>query len=85
MSRLKEQMLDVELEQVMKSDSKVRGDYENIIRARQLSRTLPFDPRNEISADARYMADRIVTNLWIILVALPVILGLLFAAISSMK
>jgi len=80
MKRLKEQMLDVELERLMKNDASVREDYEKIIRARQTSRTLPFDPRNEISADARYMADRIVSNLWIIGVGLPLVAGLLFVA-----
>jgi hypothetical protein len=82
MKRLKEQMLDVELERLMKNDASVREDYEKIIRARQTSRTLPFDPRNEISADARYMADRIVSNLWIIGVGLPLVAGLLFVAFT---
>ncbi len=80
--RLKEQMLDVELERLMKADFSVREDYEKIIRARQLSRTLPFDPRNEITADARYIADRIVSNLWIICVGLPIVAGLLFVALT---
>jgi hypothetical protein len=82
MKRLKEQMLDVELERLMKNDASVREDYEKIIRARQTSRTLPFDPRNEISADARYMADRIVSNLWIIGVGLPLVAGLPFIAFT---
>ena len=38
----------------------------------------PFDPRTEISADARHIADRIVTTMWIILVLLPVVLGILY-------
>lgn len=34
----------------------------------------PLDPRREITADARY----IVKNLWIIFVALPFVLGILY-------
>src|SRR5581483_7755177 len=37
-----------------------------------------FDPRKEVSADARYIARRIVTHLWIIFVLLPFILRLLW-------
>ena len=36
-----------------------------------------FNPRNEVSADARYIAGCIVKNLWIIFVALPFVLGIL--------
>ena len=42
----------------------------------------PFDPRTEISADAVHIASRIVTHLWIIFVALPAILGLLYILIA---
>ena len=40
---------------------------------------LPFHPRTEVSADARYIAGHIVKHLWIIFVALPFVLALLFA------
>jgi hypothetical protein len=43
----------------------------------------PFDPRTEISADARHIASRIVTHLWILFVLLPVTLGLLYALLRS--
>src|SRR3984885_5940175 len=47
----------------------------------------PFDPRHEISADAKHIAKvvsgRIVKNLWIIFVALPFVLGLLYAFLKS--
>ena len=36
-----------------------------------------FDKRTEVSADARYIAGRIVKHLWIIFVALPFVLGIL--------
>jgi hypothetical protein len=38
----------------------------------------PFDPRTDVSADAKYIARRIVTHLWILFVALPLILALLY-------
>ncbi|MHB8218664.1 MAG: hypothetical protein ACYDDS_21540 [Candidatus Sulfotelmatobacter sp.] len=46
----------------------------------------PFDPRSEISADAQHIArevgGRIVKHLWIIFVALPFVLGLLYAILK---
>lgn len=44
----------------------------------------PFDPRNEVSADARYIAGRIVKNLWIIFVALPFVLGILIVILKNL-
>jgi len=38
----------------------------------------PFDPRTDVSADAKYVARRVVKHLWIIFVALPFVLTLLF-------
>jgi len=49
----------------------------------------PFNPRLEVSADARYMAEnigaRIVKLLWIIFVALPFVLAILFAILTNIK
>ena len=46
----------------------------------------PFDPRNEVSADAQHIASvvsgQIVKHLWIIFVALPFVLGLLYAILK---
>jgi hypothetical protein len=78
-------LLDVEIENLMKSDGGERQNYEEVIRKRQLSRTLPFDERNEVSADARYITSHIVQNLWIIFVVIPVIAGLLIFAFNAMK
>ena len=39
----------------------------------------PFDPRTEVSADAKHIGSRIVTHLWIIFVLLPFVLGVLWA------
>ena len=38
----------------------------------------PFDPRTEVSADARFSSGRIVTHLWVILVVLPFVLAILY-------
>lgn len=37
----------------------------------------PFDPRFEVSADAVYIAKKVVTNLWVIFVLLPIVLVVL--------
>ena len=39
---------------------------------------LPFDPRKEVSADAKHITGRIVTHLWIIFVLLPMVLAILY-------
>lgn len=86
MSKIKEQFLDVELERLMvKGDADTKAEYADIIRTRQLSRTLPFDQRNEVSADAVYIAGKIVSTMWIIGVGIPVLCGLLLIAITAMK
>lgn len=72
-------LLDVQIEGLMKSaKANDKSTYEDELRNRQLSRTLPFDARNEVSADARHIAGHIVTHLWIIGVVVPVVAGLLF-------
>jgi hypothetical protein len=51
---------------------------EETAKRREELRTNPFDARTEISADARYIAKQIVKHLWIIFVALPIVLAVLF-------
>ncbi len=43
----------------------------------------PFDPRSEVSADAKYIARKIVTHLWILFVALPIMLGIVYAILTA--
>jgi hypothetical protein len=43
----------------------------------------PFDHRTEVSADAKHIAHKIVMHMWILFVALPVMLGILFAILTS--
>jgi len=45
----------------------------------------PFDPRTEISADARHIASRIVKHLWISFVLLPVVAVLLLLVVEAIK
>jgi hypothetical protein len=45
----------------------------------------PFDPRTEVSADAKHIASRIVTHLWILFVLLPVIAVLLMALVGAIR
>lgn|GEM_PF-6144562 len=47
------------------------------------STPLPFNSRTEVSADAHYIAGRIIKHLWIILVILPFILAILYVILKS--
>jgi hypothetical protein len=42
----------------------------------------PFDPRTEVSADARHIAGNIVKHLWIICIVLPFVLAILYAILK---
>jgi hypothetical protein len=76
-------LLDVQIESLMKSaKGNDRARYTDEIRNRQVSRTLPFDSRHEVSADARHIAGRIIKHLWIICVGVPVVAGLLFLVLN---
>lgn len=41
-----------------------------------------FDPRTDVSADAKHIADKIVYHLWIIFVLLPIVLGVVWILLS---
>jgi hypothetical protein len=66
----------------------VRAEEERIRRetVRAELQDNPFDPRHEVSADAEHIAKavggRIVMHMWIIFVALPFVLGLLYAILK---
>lgn len=45
----------------------------------------PFNPRTEISADAQYIAKRIVKTMWTIFVLIPVVIGIMYAIISNVR
>jgi hypothetical protein len=51
---------------------------EEIAAKRQALQDNPFDPRTEVSADARHIARKVVIHLWILFVALPLVLALLY-------
>jgi len=59
------------------------AERQRLSKKRQALQDDPFDPRTEISADARHIASRIVTHLWILFVLLPVIIGLLYALVTA--
>jgi hypothetical protein len=42
-------------------------------------------PRTEVSADAKHIASKIVTHLWILFVLLPFITGMLLALVGVIK
>ena len=42
----------------------------------------PFDPRNEVSADARHISGRIVKHLWIIFILIPTFFAILLIALK---
>lgn len=54
-------------------------EQERLLKKRQALEEDPFDPRAEVSADAR----KIVKNLWIIFVLLPFVIGILFVILTS--
>jgi hypothetical protein len=45
--------------------------------------TRSFDPRSEVSEDARYIAKKITGTLWIIFVLLPVVSVILFEILTA--
>ncbi len=58
-------------------------EQERLAKRREALELSPFDPRTEISADAKHIARRIVKHMWIIFVLLPVAFGLLYAIVTS--
>jgi hypothetical protein len=45
----------------------------------------PFDPRTEVSADAKHIAGQVVTHLWMIFVLLPFVVALLLVIVGVVK
>jgi len=54
-------------------------------QAKQTDLSRPFNPRTEISADAKHIASRIVTHLWILFVLLPVCTFILLGITGVIK
>jgi len=59
------------------------GEEQRLANGRETLDSNPFDPRIEISADAQYIAGRIIKHLWIIFVLLPFILGLFWVLLRA--
>jgi len=64
---------------------RLAAEQERLERQREALKLFPFDPRTEISADAKHIAGQIVKHLWILFVLLPVIAGLLLALLGVHK
>ena len=56
----------------------LRAQEEREIRAVQTETRVGFNPRHEVSEDARYIVKRIVGTLWTICVFVPVVLGVIY-------
>jgi hypothetical protein len=80
-------LIDVDVESRMNASTypPYKKEYENVLRTRQQSRTLPFDARNEVSADARYIVEKITKYIVVLFVLLPVVAGLMLLAASIIK
>jgi hypothetical protein len=50
-----------------------------------MSDNSPFDPRTDISADAKHIAGKIVTHLWILFVLLPIFASVLLWLFGVIK
>ena len=42
----------------------------------------PFDPKTEVSADAKHVAGKIVSHLWTIFVLLPIVLTIIYEVLK---
>jgi hypothetical protein len=62
---------------------RVAAEQIRLTKRREDLELSPFDPRTEVSADAQYIAGRIVKHLWILFVLLPIIAVILLALFSS--
>ncbi len=78
----KEECARILAERLVKEEALRLEREQRLAAKRGLLEENPFDPRTELSADARHIASRIVTNLWIIFVALPFVLGILYAILK---
>jgi hypothetical protein len=61
------------------------AESSRLAKRREKLESYPFDPRTEVSADAKHIAGRIVKHLWILFVLLPAVAFLLWALADAMK
>lgn len=64
-----------------REEAKRRRDEAHAAKRAELQDN-PFNPRTEVSADAAYIAGRIVKHLWIIFVLLPIVLAILWEIVK---
>jgi hypothetical protein len=61
------------------------AESQRLSERRKELETTPFDPRTEVSADAKHIASRIITHLWILFILVPVIIAVLLAVLGVVK
>jgi hypothetical protein len=62
-----------------KRDAARIAKQEALLARREALRENPFDPRTEVSADARHL----VKHLWILFVLFPIVLGVLLGLLAA--
>jgi hypothetical protein len=63
----------------------IAADQQRPFERPERIRNNPFDPRTEVSADAKYTASRIIKHLWLIFVLLPFVAALLMLMVGVIK
>jgi hypothetical protein len=72
-------MIDVKVQKWEAEQNRIAA-----LRRRELEDN-PFNPRIEISADARHITSNIVKHLWMIFVLLPLLVLILYSALQVGK
>jgi hypothetical protein len=68
-----------------KRDAARAAQLERLSERRKELEANPFDARTEVSADAKHIASRIVTHLWILFILVPVIIAVLLIVLGIVK
>ena len=63
----------------------IAADQQRPFERPERIRNNPFDPRTEVSADAKYTASRIIKHLWLIFVLFPFVAALLMLMVGVIK
>lgn len=77
-SKVRADQEEIRINREALAESQRLAEEVRLSKRRALLEAVPFDSRTEISADARHIAGRVVTALWIIFVLIPFVLGILF-------
>jgi hypothetical protein len=69
----------------VKRETSKEAESQRLSERRTELENIPFDPRTEVSADAKHIAGRIITHLWILFILVPVIIAVLLAVLGVFK